>query len=229
MTAEGCIVWGNFSEAFYKNLETGNRGIAIVGYSRRVPLRNSVSLLVDNRGSMCRVVEYLVARNHRQIGLVAHLTRAGHHFERYQGFVESMKTFDCPIREEWIDHLKEGESGQGGVRAGYRATLRILSGKTRPTSIIYGSDLLAYGGMEAIRERGLSIPADVGVVGFDDLPLSQDMFPPLTTMRLDTSELSKVLVDAMERLLLGRGAEPEIVISRTLIERESVAVRSNGG
>ncbi len=228
LTAEGCIAWGNFSDIFYRKLEKSNPNLALAVYSRRTPVKKSVSVLVDHKGSMCRVVEYLVARNHRDLALIAPQANSGHQFERQQGFLESMAMFGCRVNDDWLIAPTPVPGHDSGIRAGYKATQSLLAGKNRPSAIIYASDLLAYGGMEAVKEQRLAIPEEMSIVGFDDLPLSRDMFPPLTTMRMDTEELARVLVDAMERLLLGREPESEIILSRTLIERDSVSVRANG-
>ena len=93
-----------------------------------------------------------------------------------------------------------------------------------PTAIIFGSDQLALGGMEAIKQSGYKIPEDISVVSFDDLPESATAFPPLTTMRLDTMALATLMVESIEKLILGRTHEKKVFIERQLIQRKSVAL-----
>jgi DNA-binding LacI/PurR family transcriptional regulator len=130
-----------------------------------------------------------------------------------------MKVFDCRINDKWILSDFDFQPSSHG----FNPTLKILQGE-HPTAIIYGADFLALGGMEAIKRSGFKIPEDISVVSFDDLPESATAFPPLTTMRLDTLALANLMVDSIEKLMLGRSHERKVFIDRQLIQRESVAI-----
>ena len=130
-----------------------------------------------------------------------------------------MTAFGCPVNDKWIVSDADFQPSVPG----YNSTLKMLQGE-HPTAIIYGSDILALGGMEAIKRSGFKIPEDISVVSFDDLPESATAFPPLTTMRLDTAILANLMVESLEKLMLGRNHDRKVFIERQLIQRESVAI-----
>ncbi|MFG1806216.1 LacI family DNA-binding transcriptional regulator [Streptomyces sp. NPDC049040] len=115
-------------------------------------------------------------------------------------------------------------SGNFHHEAGYAAGLELLRRPHPPTAVFTGNDLQALGLYEAARELGLSIPRDLSVVGFDDLPLATWISPPLTTVRQPLTEMA----EAAARLVLdlSRGREPSTLrvdLATRLVERSSTA------
>jgi LacI family transcriptional regulator len=119
-------------------------------------------------------------------------------------------------------------SGSFDRDAGWDAAARLLERRDRPTAIVGANDSVALGVLAAARERGLRVPADLSVAGFDDLPFAADAYSPLTTMRLP-------LIAAGQRA--GRVAvgidevEPGTVVTvrPELIVRDSVAAPPSAG
>ena len=114
--------------------------------------------------------------------------------------------------------------GNFHYEAGYSAGLELLRRPDRPTAVFTGNDLQALGLYEAARELGMSVPRDLSVVGFDDLPLSTWISPPLTTVRQPLTEMA----EAAARLVLdlSRGREPSTLrvdLATRLVERSSTA------
>ena len=75
-----------------------------------------------------------------------------------------------------------------------------------PTAIFASNDLAAFGALEAIKEHGLRVPRDISVIGFDDIPMASQVFPPLTTIRQPLAEMGRAAVRMMIAML--RGVEP---------------------
>lgn len=217
-TANACIVWGEFNRELFANIAAKCRNIPIISRSREIPYENSISIFSRDKNSMSQIVSHLLASRHKKIGLVT-LHKSQSKDERYEGFYETMKAFGCPINEKWI----VSESDFQPASHGFSPTLKILQGE-HPTAIIYDADLLALGGIEAIKRSGFKIPEDISVVSFDDLPESATAFPPLTTMRLDNLALANLMVDSLEKLMLGRSHDKKVYIDRQLIQRESVGI-----
>lgn len=217
-SANACIVWGEFKKELFDTIALKCRNIPIVAYSFDIPYDNSISVFSKNKNSMNQLVSHLLAGRHSKIGMVS-FTKDIKTGERYQGFKETMLGFGCQINDSWL----VGDEVRDSSIPGYDSTMAILKGD-HPTAIIYNSDLLAMGGMEAIKQSGFKIPEDISVVSFDDLPESATTFPPLTTMRLDTKTLAYLIVESLEKLILGRSHEKKVFIERQLIQRESVAV-----
>jgi DNA-binding LacI/PurR family transcriptional regulator len=104
------------------------------------------------------------------------------------------------------------------------AALRLLGHPQRPTAIVTGNDLQALGVYQAARELGLRIPADLSVVGFDDLPIAALVDPPLTTVHQPLTEMAVAATELA--LALGRGEKtPQVSVelATTLTVRDSTA------
>jgi LacI family transcriptional regulator, repressor for deo operon, udp, cdd, tsx, nupC, and nupG len=144
--------------------------------------------------------------------LIEHLIAAGH---RSIAFVGGDPTYEhvAARRWEWMETMREA-----GLEPGLSASVvpedpvaraasaRMLEAARRPTAIVYTSDLLAVAGLNVARERGIQVPGDVSIAGFDDSPLAALSFPPLTTVRVDHSGFG----EAAAAVLLAQidGAEP---------------------
>jgi len=103
--------------------------------------------------------------------------------------------------------------------------LKILDHKpTLPTALFAGSDILAFGSIKAIKETGLSIPEDVSIVGFGDLPLSDIMDAALTTIKVSKRETGELAMDIVIKRIEGDIERPplKILIGGQFIERGSV-------
>jgi LacI family transcriptional regulator len=115
---------------------------------------------------------------------------------------------------------------------GYQHTMTLLDLPDPPTAIFLSNDMMALGAYDALKERGLRIPEDVSVVGYDDREVAQFMRPPLTTVVLPHSEMglqaAETLIDAAAG---SAGRQPQIKVECTLVDRDSVAaprVQSGG-
>ncbi|MBD7917925.1 LacI family DNA-binding transcriptional regulator [Cellulomonas sp. Sa3CUA2] len=114
--------------------------------------------------------------------------------------------------------------GDFHVDGGYKHGLELLSRPDRPTAIFAGSDYQSLGVMRAVRELGLSIPEDVSVVGYDDIPLAQWLGPSLTTVRQPLREMAGTATEMV--LSLAAGQQPanlRIDLATELVVRESTA------
>ncbi|MCA1596867.1 MAG: substrate-binding domain-containing protein [Chloroflexi bacterium] len=119
---------------------------------------------------------------------------------------------------EWVvesDFLIEG---------GYAATSRLLNLSERPTAIFAFNDNMAFGAMQAIKERGLRIPDDMSLVGFDDAQAAHLVSPPLTTVRQPLNEMGRHAAAVLMRLMSGHGGEAlRLDLATTLVVRGSTA------
>lgn len=131
----------------------------------------------DDGAAVRETVEYLVALGHRRIARVAGLPRLVHTAIRDRAFTEVCQ--ELGVAEHAIVHTDyTGEEGA-------RATRRLLSSPRRPTAIIFDNDIMAVAGLSVAQEMGLSVPADLSIVAWDDSPLSQVVRPALTALTRD--------------------------------------------
>ncbi len=175
---------------------------------------------VDNYYGGRRATEYLISLNHTRIAFIQGRYEASS--LRFKGYKEALLNAQLSFDESLVAN---GEFSQPG---GFAAANQLLSSDNPPTAIFAANDLSAFGVMEAIKEKGLRIPHDVSVIGFDDIPMASQVFPPLTTIRQPLLEMGV----AAARMLLAklRGIEPpsnRITLATQLVERASTRVWRN--
>jgi LacI family transcriptional regulator len=181
---------------------------------------------MDNGDGVFRSVRYLYQMGHRNIGLVKSSYGTRNFREREEGFREAMEYFSLPVREEAtvaVDPAYEqAAAGMARFLAGSRLGARERA--SFPSAFFCMNDSIAYGCMKALREDGLAVPADVSVIGFDDLPSSAVTDPPLTSIRVSTRQIGARALDRLSERIEGTAAgEPEkILVSGKLMIRGSV-------
>jgi LacI family transcriptional regulator len=118
-------------------------------------------------------------------------------------------------------YLREGDFME---ESGYRAASELLDLSDPPTALFCFNDNMAVAAMRAARDRGLSVPRDLSVVGFDDSTVASQLQPALTTVRQPLEEMGRVAVSLLTRLLEGQRVEAvRIDLATNLIVRESTA------
>jgi DNA-binding LacI/PurR family transcriptional regulator len=153
----------------------------------------------DERPVVVEAVRHLLALGHRDIGHVSGPRNVAHAVVREQAWRDAMTDAGLPCRES----LEGGFSAEGGTRA----TRRLLDRDDPPTAIVYASDLMAIAGIAVARERGLRVPDDLSVVGYDDIILAQHIDPPLTTIRQDPVAAGRIT--AARLLAALNGMDPD--------------------
>ncbi|MGW7195518.1 LacI family DNA-binding transcriptional regulator [Streptomyces chryseus] len=177
----------------------------------------AAALAFDNRGGARRLTEHLLALGHRRIAYVAgpvERTTTRHRLEGHRDAMEAAGLGDA------VDALTV--HGPYDRRSGYDATLELLRREPALTAVVAANDTVALGACAALREQGRSIPGDVSVAGFDDLPFSADAMPALTTVRLPLHEAGA----RAGRLAMGREAAPAggiATVPADLVVRDSTA------
>ena len=181
------------------------------------------SLSIDNRLGARLAVEHLIGLGHRSIAFVGGPAGNADAAERLAGYREALEQGGLPI----VPRLEM--AGDFGEESGLQAGAKMAALTPHPTAIFAANDAMAIGCLAAMRERGLRVPEDVSLVGFDDVPIARYLTPALTTVQVPIAELGK---QAMARLLAavdeGRPGDPEggpthTVIAPTLAIRASTA------
>jgi LacI family transcriptional regulator len=173
----------------------------------------------NDREAVREATEYLIAQGHRRIGLVAgpHGFRSA--LERRMGFEEALGDAGIALPRSMI------AEGNYRFESGLIAAERLLDLVPRPTAIFSCNDEMAAGVIHAACQRGLTVPRDLSVIGFDDTPIAAHMWPPLTTVRWPIASMAR---SAALKLIAGIDGEAEPVeephlFLSTLIRRASVA------
>lgn len=138
----------------------------------------------NEREAAAGAVGYLIALGHRRIGFVAGPDLDAAAQERELGYLDAMADHDLDRGPALI------AGGDFSFESGHAAGKLLLEVSPRPTAIFAASDAMAAGVLHAAREQGLTVPADVSIVGFGDTPLAEQLWPPLTTVRLPAGEMA---------------------------------------
>lgn len=170
----------------------------------------------NDRAAVEHAVTYLIEQGHRKIGLIAGPRGFHSTGERSGGFQQAMAKAGLDVPES---HVREGSyTFESGVAQG----LSLLEGPDRPTAIFASNDEMAIGAMIAARQKGISIPSDLSVIGFDDTPLSSQVWPALTTVHWPIATMAKSAAIKLTGTTDDQKNE-ETLFPSSLIKRGSVA------
>jgi LacI family transcriptional regulator len=231
------------SHCIRRMLERKVEGVAIMTFGmeeplldqlakRKVPLvfmdvgpdRPGVSVLkVDYLHGFRQAIDSLAALGHRDIAFVSGPPRLHSAQSRLAAFAQSMRQAGLhldPLRVVEGSHTLEG----GGL-----AMDRLLQQPTLPTAILCSNDMSAIGVLHKLYRKGLRVPEDVSVIGFDDIHLAEVMIPPLTTIQMSRLEIAQAAFTALRMQVepdpaLGAPSRREIPIPTQLIQRESTGI-----
>jgi LacI family transcriptional regulator len=173
-------------------------GVPIVMVDHRGSTIKLPAVDVDNYTGSRQATEYLLGLNHSRIGFIAGLYAASS--ARLRGYKEALLNAGVPFDKTLV------VQGNFLQPSGFAAMTKLLELSKPPTAIFAANDLTAFGAMEAIKEHGLRVPDDISVVGFDDIPMASQVYPPLTTVRQPLAEMGVAAVRMMIAKL--RGVEP---------------------
>jgi LacI family transcriptional regulator len=147
---------------------------------------------LDNHGGAFAMTRHLAGLGHRRIALIRGPEENADARERRRGYRDA-------LRAAGIEPVASLElPGDFSEEAGFAAGRRLLALEPRPTAVFAANDSMAIGCLFALREAGLSVPEDVALAGFDDIPIARYLTPPLSSVHVPISELG---TRAMERLL----------------------------
>jgi alanine racemase len=189
------------------------------------PVDGVACVNVDDENGAYAAMAHVLAGGHRKIGILGIRSPQRGRWEKYTGtlhrrmtgYTRALAEVGCSVGESGI-RLVECEVSEEGGRHGFE---RLLKRGSAPTAIVAMSDLLAIGALESALARGLRVPTDLSLVGFDDIPEVSWVQPPLTTVRQPMQEKGKTAARLLLDLLM-RGGEPRHVVLETkLVVRES--------
>jgi LacI family transcriptional regulator len=162
--------------------------------------------------------QHLLDLGHRKIAYLGGPAAAACHQARMHGYRGAMEAEGAPVPDGYI------RTGRFSYEHGIAGGAALLDLPDPPTAVFAGSDETALGVIEAARGRGLRVPEDLSVVGFDDTPVARLAAPPLTTVRQPLREMGAVAVRTALRLAAGEGVDSHHVeLATELVVRRSTA------
>ncbi|MFW6264999.1 MAG: substrate-binding domain-containing protein, partial [Bacillota bacterium] len=141
--------------------------------------------------------------------------------ERYLGYIQALSRAGLNLNNEYIK-IYDGSSFF--VDEGYNMMMEIMKCQERPTAIFAAADVLAIGAMKALHEMGYTVPKDFSIAGFDDIDMSKQIVPALSTVRIFKRELGNLAGKRLFELINGINSKAiKIIVSEELIIRDSIA------
>ncbi|RDC59114.1 NTD biosynthesis operon regulator NtdR [Alteripontixanthobacter maritimus] len=169
----------------------------------------------NDREAVREAVSYIAGKGHKRIALIEGRSNSRSAIERRLGYEEALAAANLEVRTELIE--------QGGYtfESGMEAATKLLEAATRPTAIFASNDEMAVGALIAARRKGIEVPRGLSIAGFDDTPLSNHVWPPLTTVRWPISDMARI---AACKLIAGPEDAPvaETLLPSVLVKRDSV-------
>ncbi len=189
------------------------------------PIRGAMNVRCDNESGIRELVRHLTAKHgYKTLGYLSGRGDSPDNLARAKAIVAEARAHGATV--------EMGEDWQGDYSAagGANVVSRLIdSGVPLPRAILCANDQTALGAMHALARRGLRVPEDVAVTGFDDVPIARHLHPPLTTVRQPMQELGGTAFEILYSKLSTGRAEAEVVLPVQLIVRERCGCTSGSG
>ncbi len=221
---DGVIIAGKVNAKLIDYIDSVGVPVVLVDYESMK--RRHSSVLIDNRAGAHAAVEHLIHLGHQSIGFIGGDIGHPSITERLAGYHDALQEHQRSPESSLIQVQEpelRGEDGANAVR-------KILDGGGRPTAILAANDAMAIGCLRFLRERGIRVPDDIALVGFDDIEMSMHVDPPLTTVRVFKEEMGKLsvlrLVDMIrskKQWVVTTHVPVELVIRESTGGREPIA------
>jgi DNA-binding LacI/PurR family transcriptional regulator len=176
---------------------------------------NAPSVLIDQYGGEKMATQHLLNLGHRRLAEISGPLNYHEALTRHESFVDNLRSLGL----EPVDSV---EADEWMPQHGYQAACKLLERTSDFSALVVSNDYMALGAILALSERGLRVPEDISVVGFDDVPESAYFMPPLTTVRQDYDALGKQSIQYLMDVINDPGTPPhQRVLIPQLIERKS--------
>jgi LacI family transcriptional regulator len=176
------------------------------------------SVALDDQAAGCTATEHLLALGHQRIGLITGPLVEDCSQDRLAGYRQALHTGSLPFDPCLV------VEGDWSATSGYQAFMTLARVDRPPTAVFAQNDRMAVGVIRAARDLGLQVPAEIAVVGVDDMPLASYFDPPLTTVRQDLHAIGR----AAARLLMSTVEQPEAAHQHLRLPAELVVRQSSG-
>ena len=182
----------------------------------KVDFKESNYVDAENRRGAYQAVSYLAGLGHKRIGYLGGSFEFIFNQERFEGYIQALEKHNLEYGKELtMESINTQESG-------YESMHKLLESPFLPTAVFVANDLDAIGAMKAAKERGLKIPEDISLTGFDDIQLASYTEPTLTTVRQPIYEMGITAIRLLVQLIEKKAIGPlKVELPTQLIIRES--------
>lgn len=174
-----------------------------------------IGVMMDETAAVLELIAGLVAQGHRRIGHIKGPPAHGACQWRFKGYKDALRASGLEYDAELV--VQGAFSFESGIEAGNR----LLDLRRPPTAIFAANDDMAAGVIRAACERGLAVPRDISVCGFDDTPIARHIYPALTTVRQPTSEMGRLATLQLLARIRTADAGSMVHVEHEVLFRES--------
>lgn len=208
------IMYSSVDNEVLEALKRMNTPVVVIGK----PLNPKGALYVDNDNveASFRVTEKLIKKGHKRIGLISGSFKFVVSLDRLDGYMNALSKYGIPFKKEYIVELSEFAK-----ESGYSMAKGLLDLEESPTALVVTDDVMAFGAIDAIKERGLRIPEDIEIMSFNNVPSAELTQPSLTSVDIDAFSLgyeaSKLIIERIK----GEVEADRVIIPTRIVYRES--------
>lgn len=218
---DGLILVGDIHPAVLQKLEGARVPLVLIDHESREAETDCIE--TDGFQGARDAVRYLLACGHREIGMMTATAENPPLAARREGYEAALREAGLRLRPEWILRTVHSEAG------GLAAADQLAALPQRPTALFAVNDAMAIGAMRRFPDLGIRVPADISLIGFDDINISEILPPGLTTMRVDMQAMGRqgasVLLDKLRQPAGTRRPPVRQFLPVSLVERGTVARR----
>jgi DNA-binding LacI/PurR family transcriptional regulator len=214
------LIYAGFGEVEKELQDLNARGIPVVIVDKPLTSEALPSVLIDNRSGIAGALAHLTQIGRREIIYINGQAINRNAILRAEAFRDFMTAEGLPTSDDSVLY------GEYGLQHGYETTRELVRKGARFNALLCGDDTIAFGAIAALKSRGVRVPEDVAVIGFDDDPLASVFDPSLTTVHYPMYEMGRLSFHVFERAAGGAGRQTEHILLETqLVIRRSTDSR----
>jgi LacI family transcriptional regulator len=216
--AQGLLLIPPFAEMLAGSPALADLGVPVAAIATAMPLRGITTIRIDNRAAAQAITERLIARGRRRIAVIAGPSTHSDSVARLEGHHDALQAHGLAFTDDLC------VEGNFSFASGLEAADRLLDLTDRPDAIVAANDDMAAAVLWTAHRRGLNLPGELAVTGFDDTLVATRVWPALTTIRQPIREMASEAIELLAKAVrdpAGNGEPRDVILPFALVERES--------
>ncbi len=213
---DGIIIIGAYPDGFYEEIKKAQIPIVLIDSYFSDHYFHSIRINDQYGGYLA--TKYLLDMGHREIGIfTGKIKEGGVVKKRYDGYLDALREYGIePDSKKVFEGIMDYESGLINAQ-------KLIDNKTKVTAVFCIADILAIGAIKGFIKKGVKIPEDISIIGFDNLAISEYIMPGLTTIQQNISGKGEEAVNLLFNSMSGTfNTKQETILPISIVERESV-------
>lgn len=213
---DGVVVFDRVHVGETEVAQIDKEHVKVVFLDREYHSETSTSVLFDSFEQGYAATQYLISLGHKKIGFISGHETMYDGLERKRGYMQAMRDAELFVEQEMLLHgLFEEEATYNVIRSSLNQNREL------PTAFLAANDLSAIGCIKALHSKGINVPEEISVMGFDDIDIAAYFSPPLTTVSNPIHEQGRIAIQELLRIIEGEHANSVRILNGELIIRKS--------